>query len=95
MLLIYGVGGKLLNGIKSMYDDGEACVGINGVESDCFNINSGVRQGCAMSSWLFNLYMDEVMKELEDRVAGDGVRMMENGREWRVSYILYRDDLVL
>src|SRR5678815_5371946 len=48
-----------------------------------------------MSPWLFNLYMDRVMKELEMGVAGKGVRMMENGREWRVPYLLYADDLVL
>ena len=26
------------------------------------NIDSGVRQGCIMSPWLFNVYMDEVIK---------------------------------
>src|SRR5678816_4399669 len=92
---MYGVGGRLLNGIKSMYEVSEACVRINGVKSDWFNNNSGVRQGCVMSPWLFNLYMDRVMKELEMGVAGNGVRMMENGGEWRVPYLLYADDLVL
>src|SRR5678815_2452669 len=48
-----------------------------------------------MSPWLFNLYMDGVMKELEMGVAGNGVRMMENRDEWRVPYLLYADDLVL
>ena len=37
--MIYGVGGRLLYGIKKMYDDSEACVRINGVISDWFNIN--------------------------------------------------------
>src|SRR5678816_4329836 len=95
VLVIYGVGGRLLNGIKSMYDDSEACVRINGVNGDWFRINSGVRQGCVMSPWLFNLYMDGVMKEFEVGMAGNGVRMMENGGEWRVPYLLYADDLVL
>src|SRR5678815_3270400 len=80
VLVIYDVGGKLLNGIKSMYGDSEACVRINRVESDWFNINSRVRLGCVMSPWLSNLYMDGAMKELEMGVAGDVVRMMENGR---------------
>ena len=48
-----------------MYDDSEACLRINRFESDYFNINSGVRQGCGMSPWQSNLYMDEIMKELE------------------------------
>ena len=77
VLVIYSVGDRLLNGIKSMYDDSEACVRINGVKSDWFSINSGVRQGCVMSPWLFNLYMDGVMKELKVGVTGNGVRMME------------------
>src|SRR5678815_4994791 len=78
-----------------MYDDSEACVRINRVKSDWFNINSGVRQGWVMSPWLFNLYMDGVMKELEEEVIGKRDRLMENGREWRVPYLLYADDLVL
>ena len=48
-----------------------------------------------MSLWSFNLYMDGVMKELEIGVAGNSVRMMENGDEWRVPYLLYEDDFVL
>src|SRR5678816_2501081 len=48
-----------------------------------------------MSPWLFNVYMDGVMKEFEVGMAGNGVRMMENGEEWRVPYLLYVDDLVL
>src|SRR5678815_3054874 len=88
-----GVGGRLLNGIKSMYEDSEACVRINGVNGDWFRINSGVRQGCVMSPWLFNLCMDGFMKESEMGVAGNCVRMMENGGEWRVPYLLYLDDL--
>src|SRR5678815_903761 len=75
VLVIYGVGGRLLNGIKSMYGDSEACLRINGVESDWFNINSRVRQGFVMSPWLFNLYVDGVIKELEVRVAREGVRI--------------------
>src|SRR5678815_3421689 len=87
VLMIYGVGGRLLNGIKSMYDDSEACARINGVNGDWFRISSGVRQGCVMSPWFFNLYMDGVMKEFEVEMAKNGVRMMENGDEWRaVSY---------
>ena len=40
-----------------------------------------------MSSWLFNVYMDVVMKEAK----------MEMGRrgEWRLHRLLYADDLVL
>ena len=45
---------KLLNGIKSMYVNSLACVRVKGGESVCI-----------MSPWLFNVYMDTVMKELK------------------------------
>ena len=43
----------------------------------------------------FYLYMDGVMKEMLGGVDGEGVRMVVNGREWRVPCLLYADDLVL
>ena len=45
-------GGKLLTGIMSMYVDSSACVRIKGGVGEEFKIDSGVRQGCIMSSWL-------------------------------------------
>ena len=52
---MYDVGGKLLNGIKIMYVDSLACVRIKGGESELFRIDNGVRQGCIMSPWVFNV----------------------------------------
>ena len=40
-----------------------------------FRIDSGVRQGCIMSPWLFNVYMHTVMKEVEMEMG----RMGESG----------------
>ncbi len=33
-------------------------------ESDWFEVNVGLRQGCVMLLWLFNVYMDGVVREL-------------------------------
>ena len=44
VLRIYDVGGKPLNGIKSMYVNSLACVTVKGGKSECFRINSGVKQ---------------------------------------------------
>ena len=49
VLRMYDVGGKPLNGIKSMYVNSLVCVRIKGCESKCFRIGSGVRQVCIMS----------------------------------------------
>ena len=40
---------KLLNGIKSMYVKSLACVRVKGGESECFRIDSDVRQECILS----------------------------------------------
>ena len=38
------MGGKLLNGINSMYVNSLACVRVKGGESECFSIDIGVRR---------------------------------------------------
>ena len=65
VLRMYDVGGKLLNGIKSMYAKCLSFVRVMGGESDCFRDNSSVIQECIISPWLFNVYMDAVMKEVK------------------------------
>ena len=42
------------------------CVRVKGGESEWFRIDSGVRQGCIMSPYLFNVYIDGVIHG-EDR----------------------------
>ena len=46
-----------------MYVNSSVCVRVKRGESECFRIEKGVRQGCIMSPWLFNVYMDPVIKE--------------------------------
>ena len=58
VLRIYDLEGKLLGGIKSMYVDSSACVRVKWGESEQFKIDSWMKQGCIMSTWLFNVYMD-------------------------------------
>ena len=65
LLIMYDVGGKQLKGIKSMYVNSLPSVRVKGGESECFRIDSGVRQGCIICHWLFNVYMDTVMKEVK------------------------------
>ncbi len=33
--------------------------------------------GCVMSPWLFNVYMDEVVREVNARVQGEGLDMLD------------------
>ena len=84
-----------MSGIKSMYVDGSACARIKWGESERFMIDSGVSQVCIMSPWLFNVYMDAVMKEVKMGMGRKGVRFLVDMREWTLLGLLYADDLVL
>ncbi len=68
------MGGKLLSAIKSFYEAVSACFKINGETSEHFEIKVGLRQGCVMSPWLFNVYMDGVMRGVGGKVGEVGVR---------------------
>ncbi len=62
---VYGVGGQLMEGIKAFYRGANACVKIDGELSDGFGVGVGVRQGCVMSPWLFNIFTDGCMREMK------------------------------
>ena len=49
VLRMYYVGGKPLNGIKNIYVNSLTCVRVKGCKSECFRIDSGVRQVCIIS----------------------------------------------
>ena len=56
----------------------------------------GLRQGCVMSPWLFNLYIDGVVRELNARVLGRGLKLVDgNDSEWELNQLLFADDTVV
>ena len=90
------MGGKLLNAIKSFYRESRACVRVNRRESEWFDVKVGLRQGCVMSPWLFNIYMDGVVREVEVRARGKGAELSgEDGSRWEVSQLMFADDTAL
>ena len=36
---------------------------VEGMESQGFRVRKGVRQGCTLSPWLFNVFIDKVASE--------------------------------
>ena len=75
MLRVYGVGGKLLKSVQSFYVDIRACVRVGNDASEWFPVNVGL-QGCVMSPWLFNVYMDSVVREVNVRVLQKGLELL-------------------
>ena len=96
VLRLYGIGGRLLRGVKSFYVGSKACVRVGNEVSEWFPVRVGLRQGCVMSLWLFNLYMDGVVREVNARVLGRGLKLVDgNENEWELNQLLFADDTVV
>ena len=96
VLRLYGIGGRLLQGVMSFYVGSKACVRVGNEVSEWFPVRVGPRQGCVMSPRLFNLYMDGVVREVNARVLGRGLKVVDgNDNEWELSQLLFADDIVV
>ena len=51
-----GIEGTYLNIIKAIYDKPTANTNVNGATRKAFTLKSGTRQGCPLSSLLFNSF---------------------------------------
>ena len=64
--------------------------------SEWFPVNVGLRQGCVMSPWLFNVYMDCVMREVNARVLGKWLELLSvNDDRFEINQMLFADDTAL
>ena len=50
--------------IESLYENQEAAVRVEGETSEWFNVGKGVRQGCILSPYLFNVYAENIMRNV-------------------------------
>ncbi len=92
---MYGVGGQLLEGVRSFYENASASVRVNGELSESFKLEVCVRQGCVMLPWLFNIYMDGCIREMIVGVWELCARLNVRGVEQPLVLGLYADDKVL
>ena len=50
------------------------------------HLNVGLRQGCVMSPWLFNVYMDGVAGEVNVKVLGKGLELLNaDGSKFKIT----------
>ena len=61
------------------------------IEQDWFHIGKGVRQGCILSLYLFNLYAEYIMQNARLDEAQAGVKIA--GRN--INHLIYTDDTTL
>ena len=64
--------------------------------NEWFPVNVGLRQGCVMSPWLVNVYMDGVVREMNVRVLWKGLELLSvNGGRIEINQLLFADDTTL
>ena len=64
--------------------------------SEWFPVRVGLRQECVMSPWLFNLYINRVVREVNARVLGRGLKLVDgNDNEWELNQLLFADNTVV
>ena len=89
-MLEMGYPGHIINLLTNLYSKQKARVRVAGVLSQEFRVRRGVRQGCVLSPYLFNILAEMVMRETLDGYDG-GVQI--SGR--RVTNPRYADDIIL
>ena len=50
-----GVSGRMFSAITSLYDNVNCCVRLNSIKTEWFEVTCGLKQGCNLSTILFNL----------------------------------------
>ena len=85
-----------MKAVQSFYVDSRACVRVGNDVSEWFLVNVGLRQGCLMSLWSFNVYMDGMVREVNVRELGKGLELLSaNGSRFEINQLLCADDTAL
>ena len=84
-----GLKGRMHKAIASLYESVKCCVRVNAFKTDIFEVNCGLKQGCTLSTLLFNLYVNDLVTKINSLDIG-----IEIDGE-KVAVMLYADDLVL
>ena len=89
-------GGKFLKAVQSFFVDSMACVRVGMDVSEWFLVIVGLRQGCVISPWLFNIYIDDVVQEVNARIFARGLELLRaNGGRFEIHQLLFAHDTAL
>ena len=86
-----GIEGTYLNTIKAIYDKPTASIILDGEKLKDFPLKSGTRQGCSLSSFLFNTVLEVLATAIRQEKEIKGIQI---DRE-EVKLSLYAEDMIL
>ena len=85
----YGIGGKIFQSLRALYNNVKCAVKVNHTQTDWFSVTSGLKQGCILSTLLFNLYINDLSDALSKLSKGI---LVDNTY---INHLCYADDLAL
>ena len=65
-----GIKGRMWCVIKKMYESYRSVVLLEGEKSDSFDVKQGMAQGCSLSPILFSVFINDLLKEVEQAELG-------------------------
>ena len=77
--------------LRNLYAGQEATVRAGHGTTDWFQIGKGIRQGCILSPWLFNLYAEYIMRNAGLEEAQAGIKIARRN----INNLRYADDTTL
>ena len=86
-----GIGDHLTCLLRNLYAGQEATVSTGHGTTDWFQIGKGVHQGCILSSCLFNLYTEYILRNYELEETQAGIKIA--GRN--INHLRYANDTIL
>ncbi len=75
--------------LKAIYSNVECSVRLNGNMTEWFNVNTGLKQGCVLSTVMFNIFINDLIDDI--KLLDIGINI--DGE--KLSILLYADDIVL
>ncbi len=88
-LLNFGIDGNFFNIIKNIYTNDKICIKHGEKVTDAFEVNLGVKQGCILSPLLFNIFLADLPKILDNDIKTTHPRLNHP------SCLFWADDIVL
>ncbi len=84
-----GINDNIYFDVKTIYDNMSCAVHVNGIYTDWFAVDLGVKQGCILSPTLFSSYINHLAKAIKELDCGI---VMEN---YKLNILLFADDIAL